>query len=268
MKLISQKGEINRISTNIEGFDESLEGGIPENSIVLMSGTAGTMKSSLCFNIAYKDIIENNSNVLYITLEQNSYSLLNQMITLDFDLTKINIVRISDISKLDENIKNLQGFKNFIVADVIALRKEVENIKKVNPDQDWLYVVQAIIKKIKSQNLCDIIILDSLSSLYVLSQFKDNPRVKLFEFFEFLREIDATSIMISEVPAENPGAYGEFGIEDYLADGVIFLDKKRQGLSVRRELSVAKMRWTNANMDIFILNFENGKFRALTKLLD
>ena len=39
--------------------------------------------------------------------------------------------------------------------------------------------------------------------------------------------------------------FGEFGVEDYLADGVIFVDKKRSGLNVRREISVGKMRWTS-----------------------
>jgi len=267
MKLISQKQDILRVSTNIENFDSALEGGLPENSIILLSGTSGTMKSSISFNIAYTEILNNNSNAVYITLEQNAHSLLNQMVTMNYDLSKVNIVRIAEINKLDENIKRIEQKRNFIMTDIVALRKEVENLKKINPDQDWIYVIKNIIKKLKENNLCDLLILDSLSALYVLSQFKDNPRVKLFEFFEFLREYELTALIISEIPSDST-ALGEFGIEDYLSDGVLLLNKKREGLTVRREISIVKMRWTNANMDIFILDFEKGRFRALTKLMD
>jgi len=265
MKLISNKEEIVRLSTNIESFDDAIEGGVPENSVLLVAGTSGTMKSSLCFNMAYNEIVNNNANVVYFTLEQNTYSLLNQMITMNFDLNNINLVRISEIAQIDENIKNIDTNKNFIVADVGVLRKEVENISKVNPENDWIYVIQNIVTKLKEKNLCDIVILDSLSALYVLSQFKDNPRVKLFKFFEFLRDYEVTSLLISEIPADSK-SLGEFGIEDYLADGVIVLQKTREGLSVRREISVSKMRQTCANMNVFILDFDNGVFRALTKI--
>lgn len=267
VKLISKKEEIVRVPTNIQNFDEALEGGLPENFVVLVAGTSGTMKSSLCFNTAYHEIIKNNANAVYITLEQSTYSLLNQMITMNFDLSKINLVKISEISKIDENIKNIDSKKNFIVVDVGVLRKEVEKLQKVNTTSDWIYVIKNIITKLKQNSLCDIVILDSLSALYVLSEFKENPRMRLFEFFEFLRDNEITSLLISEIPADS-SAIGEFGIEDYLADGVILLAKQRSGLSVRRELSVAKMRETNANMDIFVLEFDGGKFRALTKIIE
>jgi len=265
MKLITNKEEIVRLATNIDNFDQALEGGLPEHSVILMAGTSGTMKSSLCFNVAFNEIVNNNANAVYFTLEQNTYSLLNQMITMNFDLSKLNLVRISEISKIDENIKNIDSSKNFIVADVGVLRKEVESLQKVKPESDWIYVIKNIITKLKEKNLCDIVILDSLSALYVLSQFKENPRVKLFQFFEFLRDNEITSLLISEIPPNGKGL-GEFGIEDYLADGVILLAKNREGLSVRREISISKMRQTCANMDVFILDFDGGKFRALTKI--
>ena len=45
--------EDERLKTYIEGFDKILEGGIPRGHIVLVTGTPGTMKSSLSYYILY-----------------------------------------------------------------------------------------------------------------------------------------------------------------------------------------------------------------------
>ena len=42
-----------KIKTYIEGFDEILDGGIPEGHVVLVCGTPGTMKTSLTYSIMY-----------------------------------------------------------------------------------------------------------------------------------------------------------------------------------------------------------------------
>ena len=57
--------------------------------------------------------------------------------------------------------------------------------------------------------------------------------------------------------------FGEYEVEDFLADGVIMLELKARQRRVMREISTIKMRATKANTDIFTLEFDNGKFRAL-----
>ena len=42
-----------RYRTHVHGLDENIGGGIPEGSVVLLSGTAGTMKSSLAYYMLY-----------------------------------------------------------------------------------------------------------------------------------------------------------------------------------------------------------------------
>ena len=44
---------------------------------------------------------------------------------------------------------------------------------------------------------------------------------------------------------ESKNQYGEFGIEDYLSDGVIHLTMERTGDTVARKVSVVKMRHTD-----------------------
>jgi KaiC/GvpD/RAD55 family RecA-like ATPase len=54
-----------------------------------------------------------------------------------------------------------------------------------------------------------------------------------------------TGIVICEMMGESKNQYGEFGIEDYLSDGVIHLTMERTGDAVERKLSIVKMRHTN-----------------------
>ena len=254
------KKDIKRIKTYIEGLDENLEGGIPQNHIILICGTSGTMKSSVCFNILYNEALRGEVG-MYLTLEQSSYSLLEHMANMEFDLSKINLVALDDISKLDEATKKLKGKKGgLIIADLSSIRKKVKDTK-FSSGSDWLNAIKNLVKKVKDEANCKLCVLDSLSALYVLSQFEE-PRTKLFFIFEFLRDLQLTSFLISEMPLDK-SKYTEFGVEEYLGDGMIYLQLTERYRKVTREISITKMRATDCNIDIFTLEYKNGKFHAL-----
>lgn len=259
-EIIKNKGEIKRIKTYIEGFDEHLQGGIPVNHVVLVTGVAGTMKSSVIFNILYNEAI-NGKVGLYVSLEQSYFSLLNHMINMEYDLDKINLIVLSDISKLNEIISEIGSDKGaLILTDIGAIRKQVGTMQ-ISSSKDWLNVIKNIVKKVKTNARCDLFCLDSLSALYELSAF-EQARTKLFQIFEFLRDLEITSYLISEMPLDK-SKYSEFEVEDYLSDGILMLDLARHQRKVSREIAVVKMRATQCNNDIFSLEFKNGKFKAL-----
>ena len=117
-----------------------------------------------------------------------------------------------------------------------------------------------IIKKISTSSKCDLFVLDSLSALYVLSSF-DKPRTKIFHIFEFLRDLGLTSFLVSEMPIDQ-SKYSEYEVEDFLADGIIYLQLTKRYRKVTREISVVKMRATECNNDVFTLEYKNKKFQA------
>jgi KaiC/GvpD/RAD55 family RecA-like ATPase len=84
----------------------------------------------------------------------------------------------------------------------------------------------------------------------------------LFYVFEFLREIGVSSYLISEMPLDG-SRYSEYGVEDFLCDGIIFIRLSQFRRNVVREISIVKMRSTLVKTDIFSLEFKNGKFYAL-----
>ena len=262
MVIVERKEDIERIKTYIEGLDDQMQGGIPKDHITLFSGTAGTMKSSLTFNILFNEALHNKRNCMYLTLEQSSESLLNHMVNLDFDLGKVNIYVIDNLQELTTVSQTIQKSNegSVLLTDLAAIRKEIKGTK-VGSSGDWLNVIKNMVRKLHESLGLDFFVLDSLSALYVVSDFED-PRGELFYMFEFFRDLKITTFLISEMPLTKD-KYGEFEIESFLADGVIMLDLTERHRKVSREISIVKMRATKANTDIFTLEYSNGSFKAL-----
>src|SRR5207244_10288622 len=58
------------------GLDDVLGGGIPDGSIVLVSGAPGTMKTSLTYHILHANALDRVRG-LYVSLEQSRASLVD-----------------------------------------------------------------------------------------------------------------------------------------------------------------------------------------------
>lgn len=258
--LVADKHEIKRIKTYINGLDENIQGGLPEGHIALMCGAAGTMKSSLTFNVLYHEAV-NGNNGLYLSLEQSAESLVNHMLNMDFDFTKVNLVIVKDLTDLNTKLQTVnQGKGTLFVIDIGCIRKEIRDIQTDN-NRSWLNVIKNVVKKVSIEANTKLFVLDSLSALYVLSRF-ENPRIELFMIFEFLRDLNITSYLISEMPLDG-SKFSEYEIEDFLSDAIIVIKLTPFRRQVVREISVVKMRTTACNNDIFSLEFKNGQFYAL-----
>ncbi len=219
------------------------------------------MKSSMCFNILYNEVSKNNSNGMYLSLEQSSTSLLNHMVALGFDLSKINLVILSDIGKLDEAIKTMLSTDEgvLIVTDVGAIRKQLGDIKRTSPNENWMNAILNLTKKIDETEECKVLVLDSLAALYSLAKM-DHPRTELYHLFEFFRDLDITTLLISEMHAEED--FGEFNVEDFLADSIIHLSRVHQMTKVERNIRVVKMRQTDCKLDFHKFELIGNRFKV------
>ncbi len=257
--IVKNKKEIHRVKTHVKGLDEQMQGGIPKGHITLIAGSAGTMKSSLAFNILYNEAVQSKTTGLYISLEQSYSSIINHVINMDYDLTKINIIIIRELARLEEDIAKIKpNSGNLLIVDVGCIRKEIKDVK-LEENRSWLNVIKNVVKKIKSEKPVDLFVLDSLSALYVLSKF-NNPRIELFYIFEFLRDLNITSFMLTETPLDG-SKIGEYD-EDFLCDGIIYIRLNSYRRKQIREINILKMRTTSCNHDTFSLEFKNGAFYA------
>ncbi|MCK5038368.1 MAG: AAA family ATPase [Thermoplasmata archaeon] len=232
-----------RIKTYIKGLDERMEGGVPSKYLTLVCGRAGTMKSSLTYSILYNNAKKLKRRGIYVTLEQTRVSLLEHMIKLGMDPRSLT----------DSGI---------VVIDLTRLRKESAT-KTTAGEVNWVDSILTTVESYKNKYACDVFVLDSLAALYSLTTFK-NPRSDIFHFFERLRELDMTTFIISEMLDPDKQIFGLFGVEDFLADGIMHLELEKDGKQVNLYLGVVKMRKTNHDRTYFPLLFDNDQFEIIT----
>jgi KaiC/GvpD/RAD55 family RecA-like ATPase len=103
-----------RYRTYVDGFDENLGGGIPQGHIVIISGAAGTMKSSLAYHILFMNAKRDGVNALYVSLEQGKDSLTRQMEALGLKgdtLGRLEILDLGEIRKKSEGAQFMDTFR-------------------------------------------------------------------------------------------------------------------------------------------------------------
>ena len=232
-----------RIRTFIGNLDTRMEGGIPDKYVTLICGRAGTMKSTLAYYILYNNAKIKKKRGIYVTLEQTRVSLLEHMIKLGMDPRELSESGI-------------------VVIDMTRLRKETKS-KTVGEEVNWVDSIIQTVDSYKTKYSCDILVLDSLAALYSLATF-NNPRSDIFFFFERLRDLDMSVFIISEMLDPDKQLFGMFGVEDFLADGIIHLDLEKSSRRVNLFPSVFKMRKTNHDRSYYPLLFDGAKFEIIT----
>ena len=235
-------GKAQRIRTYVEGLDRHMEGGIPPGYTVLICGPSGSMKSTFAFNILFNASQENDLGGLYISMEQSRENLLQHMKSLGMDASKA---------------------KNLNVVDMGKLRRELGKKKP----EDWIVSMYAQLKRYRKEFDCDAMVLDSLDAVYALTSL-ENPRNQLFHFFEDLRELGTTNLLVSEMP-RNEVVFGKHGVEEFLSDGIIHLRFREINIgrkpSVRRYIGIVKMRGTKHDLDYYPLLVEKGRFEIVVE---
>ncbi len=239
--VVKEPGGTRRIRTFIEGFDEVLEGGIPPNSIVLIAGTPGTMKSTVACNMLYRNAIAGETQGVYMTLEQNRASLEQQgrRFGIEFESAGDRL-RILDFGIVRKSLKQLTARRS------------------------WLEVFKMYVNNLKDSTGFDFLVIDSLDVLETAARLKSR-REELFYFFEWMKGLGATIILTSESSLDHLAE--ENRDEAYLADGLISLSiQPISDVEVQRRIRCMKMRATSHSMDSFTFLYENRRFMAVRSI--
>src|SRR5437867_6748331 len=227
---------MDRVKTFIQGFDDALGGWVPKGHVVLVSGSPGTMKTSVTFSILYNNV-KAGSKGLYISLEENHDDLKGAM--------------------EDLGMKGIENMELYIL-DVSKIRLEHKD-EELN--KNWLDIVTKYIEQRVKVNKFDVVAIDSVAALYSLNKM-ESARRELFHFFGFLKSLDATSFLVSEVPSGEVGGRLSRFDEDFLADGVVYLRLFQMGeTDVQLRLRCVKMRRTKHEHGYFALIRNNGHFQ-------
>ena len=205
----------NRCPTGITGLDEVLQGGVVRQRAYLVRGGPGTGKTTLGLHFL-REGIARGERALLITLESNAAQLRSDAGRQGLD---IEDVRILDLSPNREFFADNQSYDIFSPADVErdpTTRQIIETVQEHRPDR---------------------VFVDAITTLRYLSPDAFQFRKQALSFLRFLVESGATVMMSSEPTVAVPDDDLRF-----ISDGIVDLDISTQQGTLRRTLSVAKMR--------------------------
>jgi KaiC/GvpD/RAD55 family RecA-like ATPase len=232
---------IERVKTGIKGLDELLAGGIPKESITLVSGPPGSGKSIFCYQFIAKGVQEGNK-CLYLTLDKKIEGLLLQAGELGMNFQPA--IESGQVKFLFLNI-NKKLIYETMVNEILSGKYDRIVLDSITP----LSEMPIYINNPEFTSEGDNIDHDEIST----GNFPIR-RLHLHYIMNALETSKCTAVVTSELPSGSTN-YSRDGLSEFLADGVIILSL--DPTMDRRKLAVMKMRSTKHTLKP--QNIEIGK---------
>jgi KaiC/GvpD/RAD55 family RecA-like ATPase len=233
--------KMNRIKTNIPGFDELIEGGLPEGRSFLVSGGTGTGKTIFATQFLVNGAKLGEAGI-YVTLDERPELIREDMLRFGWNLRQYED---------DEMIKIIDG-----TTSKIGIPSDEEfTLPATGFDLDKLLLeIMKAIKKIRAKR----VVIDSIPALGLNFQNEHEIRKAILKLVYLLSRAGVTTVMTTEIN-EDSKQYGKYGVEEFVADGVIILHYMGLGTQSNRTLHIRKMRATKHSEDLHPLQItENG----------
>jgi circadian clock protein KaiC len=222
---------IQRVPTGIPGFDELIEGGFLKNSTVLLSGGTGTGKTIFSMQYLINGAKKYNEPGVFLSFEED-YEGLSR-----------------DASRFGWDIDKLQKQKK-----VSFLYEEPYNLEQISK------VIENAVYEYRAKRL----VIDSTSVFGLSLETAHEVRMKLFDLIRLLKRLGVTSLVTSEILEDSHGL-SRFGVEEFIADGVVVVSYDILGETVERTLLVRKMRSTTPADGAFSLEFGKSGIQILKR---
>lgn len=207
--------------TGIEELDAQIGGGIPTGSTILMVGSSGSGKTTLAMQFLINGA-RNGERGVFFTITEPLFKLTKNMEGFEFydkKLIESGMVNLIDLRIISERLG--LDTEKYTVEDAAALLDVLKDIA------DELNVKRLVI--------------DSITALCYRLQTKEMIRDFIFKLGSSLAAMKCTTFLTSEVPPR-VFQYSQYGIEEFIADGIIFLgDVERKG-DLIRTFQVIKLR--------------------------
>ncbi len=233
-----------RVSTGIKKLDEILKGGFIKGRTYLISGEAGTGKTTFCLQFLREGALKGEPG-LYVGIDERIPMVLEDARSLGWELTNLpSKIEFSDISPYFLELK----------------------AKKRPADMDFAHSIVDKLKSIIDEMGARRLAIDTIVPLVPpgdLSTIRDFIRELIFTIEETLR---CTTIITSEIPA-GTNKLSRYGAEELFASGVIVLGFHRKGNKLLRTLLVRKMRATPVDLTYYTFEIREKEGIVITGTL-
>jgi len=202
-----------RVPTGIDGLDTLIEGGFLRGDVILLAGGTGSGKTIFSTQFIYNGATQYGEKGVYATFEEDAKTLKRNMLKFGFDLERLEqkgAIKVLDLETLNGG----------------GLSANIE------------FILGAL-NKIDGKRL----VIDSLTAFLSACTENLEYRMLMHLIYKMLKTRGYTTVMTCSVPkgAETLG----LGIEEFIADSVIFLENVIDSLELKTRFMIHKMRGTD-----------------------
>lgn len=232
-----------RISFGVPGMDRLIQGGLPRNSVTLVSGTPGTGKSIMCLQYIYHGALHNEPGV-YVTFEQSERELLNnaRKVGLNFgSLTKKGKIKVMPIGlgALEQAMVDTDALTEAILDEVRKAKAKRIVIDSLSSLIN-VFTLGQLGKKLES----DIVEIGKTKLIPLIVSERPIVRTIIWNALGSLKRTGCACLVTSEL-IEGQKGFSRDSISEFECDGLILLQHITSGGGANRTLNVVKMRGTN-----------------------
>ncbi|UWG48823.1 RecA-superfamily ATPase implicated in signal transduction [Halanaeroarchaeum sp. HSR-CO] len=181
-----------RIELGIEGLDEMIQGGVPERTLLVAIGGAGTGKTTFGLQFLEQALSAGDRGV-YITLEESHERVLQSAEEKGWEFERYEAD--GDLAVID--------------LDPVEMANSLTSIRNELP---------RLVESFGASRL----VLDSVSLLEMMYDDQATRRTEIYDFARALKNAGVTTMLTSEADTDNPFA-SRYGIIEYLTDAVFVL---------------------------------------------
>ncbi|MHA1712215.1 MAG: ATPase domain-containing protein [Candidatus Freyarchaeota archaeon] len=228
---------IERVKTGIPGLDEITNGGFVKGTNVLVTGAAGTGKTIFCMQFLYYGASEYDEPGVFVTLEERPNDLRREARQFGWDIEK------------------MEREGKLIIIDAASSRAGLPTSEPYTLRRgfDISTLAQEIYKATKEIN-AERVVIDSLSSLGIRFESLTAIRTAIFKIASLLNDLNTTSLLTSEITSKHE--FSRFGVEEFIAQGIIILYLNEERGELKRSLVVRKLRFSKHSLKV--MPFEIG----------
>ncbi|UCE36251.1 MAG: hypothetical protein JSW00_12010 [Thermoplasmata archaeon] len=256
-----------RLSTGIKGLDKMLHGGLIPGRPYAVSGPPGSGKTTLGIHFLIEGV-KDEENVILVALDEPPNEIKLNAWALGFDVAPIRIL---------DAVPEVKGFQRggYIkdvgtVLDLHTMRdvKDIKRSKILRAMEVSIHSVQKMLRQ-EADDLYDEegevysrVVIDSITALKMFGMKGEDQRILIQSFMRFLAEMEATSLIITQIPEPD-----DLPSEVFLSRGEIRLHKINDKVESKRGIGIEKMKGSEFDEHIRPLNLSSRGIEVDTKKL-
>lgn len=219
-----------RTKSGIPGLDPMIGGGIPEGNLVVLSGDPGSGKTVFCWQFLYEGIKNYNENGVYISLEESEESIIDA--ALEFGWNFKELVEKGRLKIITIELYDFERLKN---------------------------TVEDTIRSISAKR----VVIDPGVIFKLFFDRELDARKRIVSLGKMLKRIGCTTIITNEISLDKMTSL--YGLEEYVADGVILLYHTKLRNKFIRSIGILKMRNTVISEQLKPIQISDKGLKVLVK---